>query len=79
MLESSLGGHQCLALATLPNIAYPNDVFPSDRFYADDLSKPALELSAPSRMRAPDTPGSGAEPDEERLRECTVEYADIAS
>ena len=74
MLESSLGGHQCLALATLPNIAYPNDIFPSDRFYTDDLCDPPLEVSAPSRMQAPDTPGSGATPDEDRLKLFTVQY-----
>ena len=78
MLESSLGGHQCLALATLPNVKYPSDVFPSDRFYSDDLSKPELRLSGRSRLTAPDTPGSGAAPDERRLQECTVEYAEVA-
>ena len=67
MLESSLGGHQCLALATLDNVSYPSDVFPSSRFYRTDLSDPPLELSGPSMMRAPGTPGSGATPNEERM------------
>jgi O-succinylbenzoate synthase len=67
MLESSLGGHQCLALATLDNISYPSDVFPSSRFYRTDLSDPPLELAGPSTMCAPDTPGSGATPNAERL------------
>lgn len=77
MLESSLGGHQCLALATLPNIKYPNDVFPSNRFYSRDLSLPELELSGRSTITAPETPGSGAEPDLDRLAESTIETAII--
>ena len=48
MLESSLGGHQCLALATLDNFNYPADVFPSSRFYEQDLSVPAMALTGPS-------------------------------
>ena len=67
MLESSLGGHQCLALATLDNFKYPADIFPSSRFYEQDLSTPAMQLSGPSEMVVPDDPGSGAEPDPARL------------
>jgi o-succinylbenzoate synthase len=72
MLESSLGGHQCLALATLPNFSYPNDIFPSATYYRDDLCRPPLELSGPSEITAPDRPGSGAEPDPGRLRDLCV-------
>jgi len=77
MLESAVGASHCLALATLPNIHYPSDIFPSDRFYARDLATPAMTLTAPSQFRAPDTPGIGTRPDPERLRECTVEQAEI--
>ncbi len=79
MLESSLGGHQCLAIATLDNVKYPSDVFPSARFYREDLCDPPLELSGPSRMTAPDTPGSGTTPNESRLLEQTLHHDLIAA
>jgi o-succinylbenzoate synthase len=72
MLESSLGGHQCLALATLPNFTYPNDVFPSETYYRTDLCDPPLVLSGISEMTAPDTPGSGAAPNPDRLRDQAI-------
>jgi O-succinylbenzoate synthase len=77
MLESSVGAHHCLALATLPNMRYPSDIFPSERFYARDLGVPAVRLSAPSVITAPDVPGVGAEPDAEALESMLVEHCRI--
>lgn len=78
MLESALGGMICVALATLPNIRYPSDIFPTSRFYHRDLSQPDLALSGPSEFTAPDTPGTGAEPDPDRLAEFTVQRASLS-
>jgi len=75
MLESAVGGWQCLALATLPNVKYPSDVFPSDRFYAPDLSDPPIMLSGPSRITALPAPGCGAAPDPARLAAQTLASA----
>ena len=69
MLESSVGAHFCIALATLPNIKYPSDIFATDRFWARDLGKPQMKLSGKSKFRAPDTIGAGAEPDAEYMLE----------
>ena len=75
MLESSLGAHQCLALATLPNFTYPNDIFPSETYYRNDLSDPPIVLSGVSQVTASDVPGCGAEPNPERLRDmCIAKY-----
>ena len=73
MLESSVGAHHCLALATLPNFKYPSDIFPTERFYSQDLSDPPVLLSSPSVITAPDKPGCGAEPNAERLAVQTIE------
>jgi O-succinylbenzoate synthase len=78
MLESSLGAHFCLALGTLPNIKYPSDIFPTSRFYARDLARPEMRHSAPSRFRAPDTIGAGAEPDAETMLEQAQELCHFA-
>ena len=56
MLESSLGAHQSMALATLPNFTYPNDIFPSVTYYRPDMSEPPIELSGVSQVTAPNTP-----------------------
>ena len=72
MLESSLGGHQCLALATLPNFPYPADIFPSVTYYKPDLSDPPIELSGVSQVTAPDTPGCGAAPNLDRLQDLCI-------
>ena len=79
MLESSVGAHHCLALATLPNFLYPNDIFPSERFYIQDLGTPPVSLSGPSQMSAPGSPGCGAEPDAGMLQRICRERAIIRS
>ncbi len=73
MLESAVGAHHCLALATLDNFRYPADIFPSSRFYKNDLGRPELKLAAPSVIALPDAPGCGAEPDPENLQAQTIE------
>lgn len=75
MLESSVGGHHCLALATLPNMRYPSDIFPTSRFYAEDISVPEMSLSGAGWMMLGDGPGCGAEPDLARLAERVLETA----
>lgn len=73
MLESAVGGNQCLALATLENIKYPSDVFPTDRFYATDIADKPLVLSGPSQATAHDLPGCGVVPDADRLAAQTLQ------
>ena len=75
MMESAVGAAHCLALATLPNMAYPADIFPSDRFYARDLGTPPMVHDEPGRFHVRPGPGIGAEPDTAVLDELTVEKA----
>jgi O-succinylbenzoate synthase len=77
MLESAVGAAHCLALATLPNIKYPSDIFPTQRFYTQDLSEPEVVLSGPSQLTASASPGIGAAPHPDRLRERTLESASL--
>jgi O-succinylbenzoate synthase len=79
MLESAVGQGPSLALATLPNIKYPNDIFPSSRFYEQDVSEPAIDLSGPSVVTAPAGRGHGFAPDPERLHQCTTRHTRIAA
>ena len=77
MVESGIGAAHCMAMATMPNMKYPNDVFPSSRFFKRDLSNPELFLSGRSQMTLPQTPGLGFEPDPEMLEQLTVERASL--
>ncbi len=78
MLESSIGGNHCLALATLPNIKYPSDIFPTDRFYTRDLGSKPMELSGPGQMTVLDIPGIGVGADEKMLEKLTIEQKSIS-
>lgn len=81
MLESAIGAHICLALATLENFTYPADIFPSSRFYHEDLGQPELELATgpdgSPHIACADAPGIGAEPNPERLERMTIARARI--
>jgi o-succinylbenzoate synthase len=81
MLESAVGARVCVALAMLDNFTYPADIFPSRRFYHDDLARPEVELIRDANgvpcVVAPNIPGTGATPQLDRLRECTVAEAVI--
>jgi o-succinylbenzoate synthase len=79
MLESSVGAHQCMALATLPNFKYPADIFPTDRFFLKDLSDPPVILSGTSQVTCPEVPGCGAEPNLSRLLTQTIEKITLKS
>jgi O-succinylbenzoate synthase len=74
MIESALGAAHCLAMATLPNMKYPNDIFPSSRFYRRDLGTPEMNLSGPSQVTAASVPGVGVEPDPEQLERMMIEH-----
>ncbi|MBN1292200.1 MAG: o-succinylbenzoate synthase [Candidatus Latescibacteria bacterium] len=77
MLESAIGEHHCIALATLPNIKYPSDIFPTCRFYEKDVTNPPLLHSAPSQFAALPEPGIGIEPDKKLLERFIVDRISI--
>jgi O-succinylbenzoate synthase len=75
MLESAIGGAICAELATLPNFTYPGDIFPSSYFYRNDIGKPELVLSGPGEVATSEVPGIRQEPDDDLLKQWTVEHA----
>jgi len=79
MLESTVGQSFSLALATMPNVGYPNDIFPSRRFYQVDMSVPEIVLSSPGMIEAPSSPGAGFAPDLNKLVPKSVKSASISA
>ena len=77
MLESAVGQSFSLALATMPNVGYPNDIFPSRRFYQVDISAPEIVLSSPGIIEAPRSLGAGFAPDFSKLVSKSVKSASI--
>lgn len=81
MLESSVGSHQCAALAMLDNFKYAPDLFPSSRFYTQDLGDPPLCLTTSKAgrpaVRVGERFGNAAVPDPERLQKLTVQSATL--
>ena len=77
MLESAVGQSFSLALATMPNVGYPNDIFPSRRFYQVDMSAPEIVLSSPGMIEAPHSFGAGFAPDFKKLVSTSVKSASI--
>ncbi|HWC88457.1 MAG TPA: o-succinylbenzoate synthase [Pirellulales bacterium] len=81
MLESAVGSRVCIALAMLDNFTYPADIFPSHVYYHEDLGTPPVGLVAgpdgSPQVIAPDVPGTGTEPDPQRLERMTVARARV--
>jgi len=78
MLESAVGQSFSLALATMPNVGYPNDIFPSRRFYQVDMSTPENALSSPGVIEAPRSFRAGFVPDYYKLVSASVKSASIS-
>jgi O-succinylbenzoate synthase len=74
MLESSIGAHVCLALASCDWATYPADLFASERFFrrplaANDIAPPP---SGGWEFAVPNTPGNPAVPFDDVLSEWLV-------
>ena len=80
-MESATGASICASLAMLDNFTYPADLFPSSRFYAEDLGRPAVELTTGEdgspQIAVDEEPGIGTEPDPRLLEECCVARATV--
>jgi o-succinylbenzoate synthase len=72
MLESGIGRAHNIALATLPNFTLPGDVSASKRYWARDIIRPPVEVTAQGTIAVRDEPGFGYELDREFLDSITV-------
>jgi len=61
MLETGVGRAHNVALATLPNIKYPNDISGSDRYYEKDIVEPPFKVSKHGTISVPKGIGIGVE------------------
>jgi O-succinylbenzoate synthase len=70
MLESGVGRAANIALAALPNFAYPGDTSASDRYYREDITEPFVLQDG--MLPVPQGPGIGVEPRDDVLRRLTT-------
>lgn len=61
MLETGVGRAHNVALATLPNMKYPNDISASSRYYERDIVDPPFELTRRGTIPVPEGAGIGVE------------------
>ncbi|MGQ4891936.1 MAG: o-succinylbenzoate synthase [Candidatus Njordarchaeia archaeon] len=67
MLETGIGRALLVALATLPNVKYPNDVSASDRYWEEDIVEPEFKLSKRGTISVPKGYGIGVDVNEEAI------------
>lgn len=72
MLESGIGRGYNVALASLPNFSIPGDISPSSRYWERDIVTPEWTMSEPGVIRVPDAPGTGVQPDLDRIDDLTT-------
>jgi O-succinylbenzoate synthase len=67
MLETGIGRGHLVAMATLPNVRYPNDISGSSRYWEEDIVEPPWVVRKDGTMELPEKPGIGVEVIEDRL------------
>jgi len=77
MLETGIGRGFQVALATLPNIKYPNDISASNRYYEEDIVEPPWTLNNDGTITVPQKPGIGVEVLEEKIEKYSKRTLEI--
>ncbi|MDT7864628.1 MAG: o-succinylbenzoate synthase [Thermoproteota archaeon] len=67
MLETGIGRGHLVAMATLPNVKYPNDISGSSRYWEEDIVEPPWVVRKDGTIELPEKPGIGVEVIEDRL------------
>lgn len=79
MLETGIGRGFQVALATLPNVKYPNDISASNRYYEEDVVEPPWTLNSDGTITVPKKPGIGVEVLEERVEKYSRKILEFKS
>ncbi len=79
MLESGIGRAHNIALSTLGAFSLPGDISASRRYYEEDTVRPPVEVGGDGMIRVPPGPGTGYQPDLERIARATVRERDFES
>jgi o-succinylbenzoate synthase len=77
MLETGIGRSHNIALSSLENFTLPGDVSASKRYWQDDVTEPAVEVSAVGEIEVPQTPGRGYEVRTDLIERLTVRKEEI--
>jgi len=72
MLEAGIGRAHNIALSTLENFCLPGDVSASKRYFVQDIIDPPVEVDSRGRIIVPDAPGTGFQPNRQRIAAVTV-------
>jgi O-succinylbenzoate synthase len=67
MLETGIGRGHLVAMATLPNVKYPNDISGSSRYWEEDIVEPPWVIRKDGTIELSEKPGIGVEVIEDRL------------
>jgi len=78
MLETGIGRAYAVALASLPNVKYPNDISPSNRFWEEDIVEPPWLLNNDGTISVPKSPGIGIEVNERTFKRYEVNLLAIS-
>jgi O-succinylbenzoate synthase len=79
MLETGIGRAFSVAMAALPNFKLPGDISANDRYYKRDIVHNPFTLNGDSTLTVLNSPGSGAEVDEDFLDEVTVAKVELVN
>ncbi len=77
MLETGIGRAHNIALSSLANFTLPGDVSASSRYWAQDIIRPEVTVSANGEIVVPRGPGRGYEVDVARVEALTVRRATL--
>jgi len=77
MLESGIGRAHNIALSTLPDFVLPGDVSSSKRYWARDITCPAIEVSPAGTITVSDRAGFGYEIDTDFLNSVTARHETV--
>lgn len=72
MLEAGIGRAHNIAMSTLPGFVLPGDVSASKRYWARDITMPAVETTPRGTIVVSDAPGFGYDLDYDGIRRVTV-------